>query len=222
MATLDIFHAACSRIRQNAGWSARILEKPVCSRIRQNAGWSARILAHAATAPVMLRWTDLKSVLPALVMAVLVPLTGCRANHPYGEVEGMVTLEGQPLANVEVVFLPDPEKGNTGRRSVALTDAQGRYQLASDAGQEGAPVGFHRVCINDLLAGPPGVAVPAPLVEQGAKPAGAPNPAAQPPKESRSRFPPDYGSSVSTPFRAIQIKPGSQRIDLDVKRKLPR
>jgi hypothetical protein len=156
-----------------------------------------------------------------LVTAVLVPVAGCGGQRPYGEVQGTVTLDGQPLANVEVVFLPDPEKANTGKRSVALTDAQGRYRLSSDAGREGAPVGFHRVCINDLLAGPPGVATGPPLVEPTARPAGAPGPAAQHQEERRSRFPPEYGSALSTPLRDIEIKPGSQRIDLDVHRQLP-
>lgn len=49
-----------------------------------------------------------------------------------------------------------------------------------------------------------------------------PDPAAQPQKESRARFPSEYGSAFGTPFRDIEIKPGSQRIDLDVHRRLPR
>jgi hypothetical protein len=156
-------------------------------------------------------------------VALLVLVAGCSAKHPYGEVEGTVTLDGRPLGNVEVVFLPDPEKGNTGKRSVALTDAQGRYRLSSDTAQEGAPVGFHRVCINDLLAGSPGVAGPQSLTSsQRPGPTGASDPAAQPQKESRARFPPEYGSALGTPFRDIEIKPGSQRIDLDVHRQLPR
>jgi hypothetical protein len=155
-----------------------------------------------------------------LLTAVLLPLAGCASKHPYGEVDGIVTLDGKPLANVEVVFLPDPEKGNTGRRSVALTDNQGRFRLASDAGQDGAPVGFCRVCINDLLAGPPGVAIPAPLAEKGAEPAGEPNPAPQAANKSRSRFPSQYGSAAATPLRDIEIKPGSQSINLDIKRHL--
>jgi hypothetical protein len=137
-----------------------------------------------------------------LLTAVLVHAAGCGGPQPYGEVEGAVTLDGRPLANVEVVFLPDPERGNTGRRSTALTDAQGRYRLASDAGRGGAPVGFHRVCINDLLAGPA-------------------DPLAQPRQPAQPRFPREYGSALSTPLRDVEVKPGRQVLDLKVKSELP-
>jgi hypothetical protein len=179
-----------------------------------------RVAVHTAvhTNPKRQRGTRLAAM---LMTAILVPVAGCGVKRPYGGVEGTVTLDGQPLANVEVVFLPDPEKANTGKRSVALTDAQGRYRLSSDAGQEGAPVGFHRVCINDLLAGPPGAAAgPAPVEPTGAL-AGAPDLGAQRQGERRSRFPPEYGSALSTPLRDIEIKPGSQRIDLAVHRQMP-
>ena len=189
----------------------------------------AEALAYASGCCIPLKPTLTRSVSEAglaavlVVSAVLVPFAGCVGKRPYGEVEGMVTLDGQPLANVEVVFLPDPEKGNTGKRSVALTDAQGRYRLSSDAGQEGARAGFHRVCINDLLAGLPGVASPQSLTPSHRRgPAGDSDPGAQPQKESRARFPAEYSSALGTPFRDIEIKPGSQRIDLDVHRQLPR
>ena len=190
----------------------------------------ANALAYAWGCGIRLEPTPTRSVCETpglaaalLVTAVLVPFAGCGGKHPYGEVEGTVTLDGQPLANVEVVFLPDPEKGNTGKRSVALTDARGRYRLSSDTSQEGAPIGFHRVCINDLLAGSPGVANPHSLTPgQGQGPAGASDPAAQPQKKARARFPSEYGSALGSPFRDIEIKPGSQRIDLDVHSRLPR
>src|SRR5262249_23588724 len=90
-----------------------------------------------------------------LVGALMIFTAGC-GQQPYGEVTGVVTRAGRPLPDVEVRFLPDPEKGTTGRHSAARTDAQGRYRLAaSDAGRDGAPVGFHRVCVYDLLADNP-------------------------------------------------------------------
>jgi hypothetical protein len=129
---------------------------------------------------------------------MIIAVAGCKDESVYGEVQGVVTLDGKRLTDVEVVFLPDPEKGTSGQRSVALADAQGRYRIASDAGRGGAPVGFHRVCINDLLASP-----------------------AQPEKQGKSRFPAEYSSARSTPLRDIEVKPGAQTIDLKVKRRLP-
>jgi hypothetical protein len=146
------------------------------------------------------------------LLVLLVPLgSGCQREQPYGMVEGVVTLNGRVLTNAEVVFLPDPEKGTTGRRSVALTDEQGRYRIASDTGRPGAPVGTHRVCINDPLAGPPGVAPPRAPKEN--RPAGTPE-ASGPGNSKRSRFPAAYTSAATTPFRDIQVKEGSQVINL--------
>jgi hypothetical protein len=162
----------------------------------------------------------------ASCLLVLVPLfslgTGCRGEQPYGVVEGAVTLDGQPLTNVEVVFLPDPEKGTTGRRSVALADKEGRYRIASDTGRPGAPVGFHRVCINDMLAGPPGVAPPVTPEDNAKGPAGTKEEAKEPTHAKRSRFPAAYSSTIATPFRDIEVKEGTQTINLELKRERPR
>jgi hypothetical protein len=75
---------------------------------------------------------------------------GCGPDSQFAEVEGIITLAGKPLPQVEVVFLPDPEQGTHGPSSSALTDAEGRYRLATDKGQDGARIGTHRVCIRDL------------------------------------------------------------------------
>ena len=152
--------------------------------------------------------------------ALLVPLVaGCQREQPYGEVEGVVTLDGKPLPHAEVVFMPDPEKGNSGRRSVALTDDQGHYRIASDGGRAGAPVGAHRVCVNDMLAGPPGAA-PAAVVGPDENPKGLAGVAAtgtEQRNQKRARFPTTYSSAIDTPLRDIEVKPGSQVINLDLK-----
>jgi hypothetical protein len=162
---------------------------------------------------------------PALLL-VLVPLgAGCQRELPYGEVEGVVTLNGKPLTDIEVVFLPDPEKGSRGRRSTSLTDKEGHYRITSDAGRAGAPVGLHRVCIIDQL-NPPWTPVPALPGEDGKVPAGMKGPAGtkagpagrEDPK--RPRFPAAYGSANSTPLRDVEVKEGTQKIDFDLKRDL--
>jgi hypothetical protein len=124
-----------------------------------------------------------------------------------------------------VTFLPDPAKGNSGRRSTALTDKDGRFRIASDAGRAGAPVGMHRVCVKDLLVGPPGVMQPpAPIDPEnpgGAGPAGTkPLPAFTAPK--KSRFPEEYTNSQLTPFRDVEVKAGQQTINVELKSVLPK
>jgi hypothetical protein len=121
------------------------------------------------------------------------------------------------------VFLPDPAKGTQGRRSVGLVDKEGRYRLASDAGRPGAPVGFHRVCIIDMLA-PPWSPASAPAAEgtNGAKgPAGTTGGAAGQDSSKRSRYPSAYGSANSTPFVDIEVKEGDQVINLELNRERP-
>jgi hypothetical protein len=155
------------------------------------------------------------------LLLLLAPLAaGCRREPQYGEVEGVVTLDGKPLTDVEVVFLPDPNKGTRGRRSVALTDKEGRYRLASDAGRPGAPVGFHRVCIIDMLAPP---WAPAPVLPEGNTkgPAGTKGGVAEPGHPARSRFPSAYGGANTTPFLDVEVKEGTQEINLDLKRGRP-
>lgn len=160
---------------------------------------------------------------PALLLVVVCLGSGCQRELPYGEVEGVVTFEGKPLTNVEVVFMPDPEKGGKGRRSTSLTDKEGRYRITSDAGKAGAPVGYHRVCIIDML-NPPWTPIAALPGEDGKAPGGAKGPAGMkvgpPGKEEpkRARFPAAYGSANSTPLRDVEVKEGTQKLDFDLKR----
>jgi hypothetical protein len=163
-----------------------------------------------------------------MLFLLLAPLgTGCQKEQPYGLVEGVVTLNGKPLTDVEVVFMPDPEKGTTGRRSASLVDKQGHYQIADDKGRPGAPVGIHRVCINDLLApkGPgagaaPSVALPEDNSQDGVaatKGAAGTNAGVKGLSKPKSRFPAAYGSAPQTPFRDIEVTEGTQVINLDLK-----
>src|SRR4051794_11621485 len=85
-----------------------------------------------------------------LVVAALV--AGC-AGREFAEVEGTVTLDGAPLPEVEVVFVPDPERGLGGNNATAYTDAQGHYRLrAVRDGRDGATLGWYRVVVIDLAA----------------------------------------------------------------------
>lgn len=65
--------------------------------------------------------------------------------HP---VHGVVTLDGQPLANALVYFAP--EKGPS---SAGVTDSSGKYELHDKTGLNGAVVGTHTVTISTDLDG---------------------------------------------------------------------
>jgi hypothetical protein len=153
----------------------------------------------------------------ALWAILFTAAAGC-GGREFGQVEGTVTLDGVPLPDVEVVFIPDPARGSTGNNASAVTNAQGRYSLRSPReGKDGVAVGFHRVMITDLLmvtdltkAGdPPGAGGGAALPAQ---PKG-------PPGSKKRRFPLSYGDPVKTPLKEVEVKPGKQTLDFDVKAK---
>ena len=133
-----------------------------------------------------------------LVIALVTLIPGCRKKAPeFGHVTGVVRIDGKPRDRLLVRFLPDPEKGNTWPiNATGKTDAQGKYSLVyayEDKEGSGAPVGWHRVLIED------------PALSQ------VPQGRAPPPQI----IPPAYNSPASTPL-IKEVKPGSQTIDLDI------
>jgi hypothetical protein len=88
----------------------------------------------------------------ACVLAVL--LAGCnRGGLNLAPAEGVVTLDGEPVADAGVMFTPvDPKLGPP---ASGATDAEGRFTLIT-ANRPGAIIGEHRVAISksDVLAIP--------------------------------------------------------------------
>jgi hypothetical protein len=75
---------------------------------------------------------------------------GCSRGPRLAEVAGTVTLDGKPLDNVLVEFLPEAGAGSSLRRSTGRTDADGHFQLTCDNQKPGAVIGAHRVLVHDL------------------------------------------------------------------------
>lgn len=87
----------------------------------------------------------------SVILIGMVSLPGCGGggNTPeLGEVEGVVTLDGKPLPEAQVDFIPA-----AGRPSMAETDANGKYRLQYTADNEGAIVGPHTVKIHTAVDG---------------------------------------------------------------------
>lgn len=80
-------------------------------------------------------------------------LAGCGGpEHPeVGRVSGVVTLNGQPLAEATVMFQP-----TEGRASIATTDSAGKYSLTYLDGVPGAKLGAHKVIIRTEIPGEDG------------------------------------------------------------------
>jgi hypothetical protein len=72
--------------------------------------------------------------------------SGCSPDGPeIADVEGKITMDGKPLANAAVMFIPE-----NGRPAVARTDDEGRYVLNFTEGRVGAIPGKNRVSVTTL------------------------------------------------------------------------
>lgn len=141
-----------------------------------------------------------------LMLAVAVCLGGCGRGPTFASVEGVVRLDGKPLADAEVQFIPDITQGATGPPASAYTDKDGRFRIAAtDA--SGVVVGQNRVCVNDARAMMPG---------GGDAESGVPVPGQSPPPR-RPRVPTVYADATRSPLGAIDIRPGSQSVPLELK-----
>lgn len=86
-------------------------------------------------------------ILGALALFAL-SIAGCEGeSFNTVPVSGIVSLDGEPLAGVKVVFLPQPTESTAvvGPFSSATTDANGKFELKTRYDEPGAVVGTHRV-----------------------------------------------------------------------------
>jgi hypothetical protein len=88
---------------------------------------------------------------PRLVcyFAVVLAAAGCNRGPQVAEVAGTIKLDGKPMTNVKVMFMPDPQKGTVGPISAGLTDDQGHFNLTCEDERPGAVVGWHKVVLFD-------------------------------------------------------------------------
>ncbi len=94
-------------------------------------------------------------VVAIVVLFPLVALQGCSGGGvAYAPVSGKVTMDGKPLAKVNVVFVPLAKPGSdvAGDTAGGVTDENGQYTLktftAGGTMKEGAQVGKHKVRIS--------------------------------------------------------------------------
>jgi hypothetical protein len=148
--------------------------------------------------------------LPAWLMLALPMFLGCGQDAPSATVEGTLRMNGKPLDNCLITFLPEPGQEMTGPHSTGLTDQRGYYRLRFDDQREGATVGWHRVTVHDLS-----VSTGVRRRDHGTVDEKM-DETAPPPPVRRSRVPPRYSSPKDTPLRK-EAKPGRQVIDLDIR-----
>jgi hypothetical protein len=87
-----------------------------------------------------------RAIANIVAITAVLGVAGCSSRPadepPLGRVRGTVTMDGQPLAGVDVVFAPEK-----GRPSMATTDAYGHYDMWYINRTMGAKVGPHKVFI---------------------------------------------------------------------------
>ncbi len=88
----------------------------------------------------------------------LASLVGCGGNNDLASVTGQVTLDGKPVPEAFVKFIP---KGSSGAPSFGKTDASGNYVMMFSDTEKGAWIGENSVTINTGHSGlAPGMGVP--------------------------------------------------------------
>lgn len=95
--------------------------------------------------------SDFRWLTPALALV----LAGCGGSEfPMASVSGRITLDGEPVEYAAVVFTPKRTGDSVvvGPRSAGETDADGRFELQTIKGDNGAVVGPHAVTVSTYEA----------------------------------------------------------------------
>lgn len=89
----------------------------------------------------------------AIAAVLILTMGGCGAGDSLSlaSVEGLVTLDGEPLGDARVIF--SPEDGR--RPSSAVTESDGSYKLTYLEDQPGALPGRHKVIISTFVEADP-------------------------------------------------------------------
>jgi hypothetical protein len=130
----------------------------------------------------------------------------------FAQVEGRVTLDGEPLAGATIVFEPDLDKAPSDGKSVARrppmqadpTDEDGRYKLRGHT-SAGVPVGKYKVLISKMVSKKAQAVDPEneQLIEDG---------------RLRNVLPAIHGDPEKTPHHANVVS-GAGKYDFDIKTK---
>jgi hypothetical protein len=116
-------------------------------------------------------------------------ISGCRPQVSLVPAEGILLLDGQPLPDVLVTFMPEAAGPHPPIRSMGMSDESGRFTVRAETLSPGALAGEHRVIVEDLAI------LKAPRADDGTV-ISLPD----------SRFPSFYSDPLKTPLRAtVQV-----------------
>lgn len=90
------------------------------------------------------RSNKLRASIVVLFLASATLLVGCGGDSDLAEVRGVVTLDGEPIANAFLEFTPE----SSGAPSYGKTDAAGKYRMLFTDTKFGSFIGKNRVSIS--------------------------------------------------------------------------
>lgn len=133
----------------------------------------------------------------AALTGLLALAAGCGGSAGLVPVSGTVRLDGQPLAQASLRFVPDGDART--HWGTALTGADGKYRVMGPQGQDGLAPGPYKVTVSRLL-----------------RKDGTPPPANVPPIESDATesLPAIYSHPDRTTLK-VTVEPGKS-VDLDL------
>ena len=91
----------------------------------------------------------------SIIAATVVATTGCYLDYPEhggsAEVQGTITLDGMPVNNAKIVFLPDKLKRSSSKVApiaYGQTDSEGKFTLAYRDGEKEIAAGVYKLIIS--------------------------------------------------------------------------
>jgi hypothetical protein len=97
-----------------------------------------------------MKQSRLAAIQLGLLIVTCVALWGCGSKPPGPAVEGIVTLDGQPLANANVQLVPQGE--TMGQAGFGKTDQAGKFSIGpAGSKQRGAAPGEYKVVISKYV-----------------------------------------------------------------------
>jgi hypothetical protein len=128
-----------------------------------------------------------------IVFSLVLIATGCHSKNGPVDVEGVVLLDNEPVAEATVLFIPE---GGTGQPAHGMTDENGKFRLSTFQENDGALAGAYKVTVTKSVPPPQ-----PPEAEPGdSRSIMAHFKAIKQHKQEKSPLPAVYANEKTTPF----------------------
>jgi len=150
-----------------------------------------------------------RALAAGLCSLILIAVAGCDSGPPTGAVTGIVTMDGKPLTNAIVSFVPQAG----GQTAIGKTDSSGKYELYR-RGERGALIGTHTIVVTTVqepVAAAPSISSDS--EEYAKQAAGGGNPSDYNQAIVKEPIPARYNKQSTL---VMEVKAGENQIDLEL------